>query len=239
MPRLLCVVSFLGFVALATVPLLGEAARLVRKGEKATATRTPWGAGLVKLWPFTVNQTRPTTRPGESEPESSAKKKASTTSLRAGKDSGSTVCQCICGGRTVWHREIFNGDVEAEKERYCKEDICPGVMVPGLKIESSCSYHADSTEVTGGTVCSCDCGSKRLWSGKMFYGDVVIEKERECLEDICPSHATPGLRSTAKCTFHEDLFAKDEAHSSSKHAFRLLSLGVFSMAISLGSFLVE
>jgi len=225
-------VSFLGF-ALA-IPLLGEAARLVSKGEKRAETQL--GEKQTKLWPFTVNQTRPTTRPGESEPESA--KKASTL-LRAGKDSGSTVCQCICGGRTVWHREIFNGDVEAEKERYCKEDICPGVMVPGLKIESSCSYHADSTEVTGGTVCSCDCGSKRLWSGKMFYGDVVIEKERECLEDICPSHATPGLRSTAKCTFHEDLFAKDEAHSSSKHAFRLLSLGVFSMAISLGSFLVE
>lgn len=136
----------------------------------------------------------------------------SSSSLRAQRrSSGATVCQCICGGQTVWHRELFTGNVEAEKEKYCKDDLCPRVMVPGLKVTSQCTFHADAEEVEGGTVCGCDCGSKRLWHQKVFYGDVVEEKEKECVEEICPRHAVPGLKFSADCTYKRRLFAKDSA----------------------------
>lgn len=205
-------VALLALALAAPSPLLGEARRLAKRNAKSSTA-----------WPFTVNQTRPTARPGEEEtakkePGPDKKVPASLRAKSTALDQGTTVCQCVCGGRVVWHRELFNGNVEEEKETYCRDEVCPSVMVPGLKIDSQCNYHADSREVTGGTICDCDCGSKRLWQGKMFYGDVGAEKERECVEEICPRHAVPGLKSTSKCIFKEDLFAKNDAsklaHSS-------------------------
>lgn len=174
--------------------------------------------GKNDTWPFTVEQTRPTNPPKEKE-----------TSLRAGRDMGTTACQCICGDRMVWHRELFKGDVEAKQETYCREELCPRVMVPGLKVTAECTYHADSAKVTGGTICSCDCGTKKIWQNKMFYGDVRDEKEKECLDKVCPNHAMPGLKSDAICTYKEDLFAKDAAERFAAPGllFSLASLFLF------------
>mmetsp|Transcript_122169 Transcript_122169/g.390744 ORF Transcript_122169/g.390744 Transcript_122169/m.390744 type:complete len:261 (-) Transcript_122169:157-939(-) len=58
---------------------------------------------------------------------------------------GGTVCQCICGDRVVWHRLIFAGDVEKEKEKECEKEVCPHVIIPGLRVYAECNYVEDGS----------------------------------------------------------------------------------------------
>uniref|UniRef100_A0A7S2BP35 Uncharacterized protein n=1 Tax=Alexandrium andersonii TaxID=327968 RepID=A0A7S2BP35_9DINO len=122
-------------------------------------------------------------------------------------DPGGTACQCICGDRIVWHRELFEGDVKESKERECEHDICPYVSIPGLQVTSECTYVEDIRELTAGTVCFCQCGDKAAWVNRGFYGNVTGEKERECIEDVCPRvNPLPGLIHRAECRFNPELF---------------------------------
>jgi len=121
---------------------------------------------------------------------------------------GGTVCQCICGDRVVWHRLIFAGDVEKEKEKECEEEVCPHVIIPGLRVYAECNYVEDLTDLTAGTLCDCQCGDKTAWRDRAFYGDVRKEKEKYCLEELCPLVSPiPGLRFEASCSFDRQLYA--------------------------------
>merc|ERR1719460_3305576 len=73
-------------------------------------------------------------------------------------DNGGTACQCICGDRVVWNREVFAGDVVVQKEHECEHEVCPRLTVPGLKVQSKCTYYKDMKELTAGTLCNCQCG---------------------------------------------------------------------------------
>lgn len=136
---------------------------------------------------------------------------SATTTTTAGTTSlppGGTVCSCICGDRVVWHRLIFAGDVEKEKEHECEEEICPSIIIPGLRVNSECSYVEDLSEMTSGTLCQCQCGDKMAWRNRGFYGNVVQEKEKYCLEELCPRiNPLPGLRFEARCVFDKHLWA--------------------------------
>jgi len=121
---------------------------------------------------------------------------------------GGTACQCICGDRVAWHRLIFPGDVEAEKERECQKEVCPNIIIPGLRTLAECTYVEDLSELIAGTICQCQCGDKMAWRNQMFYGNVTGEKETECLEELCPRvNPLPGLRHTAHCRFDPELFS--------------------------------
>merc|ERR1719313_917221 len=87
-------------------------------------------------------------------------------------DNGGTACQCVCGDRVVWNREVFKGDVAAQKEYECEHKVCPKVTVPGLKVQAKCSYVKDMSELTAGTICNCQCGDKIVWRNRAFYGNV-------------------------------------------------------------------
>lgn len=118
-----------------------------------------------------------------------------------------TACQCICGDRIVWHRELFAGNVKELKEHECEHDICPYVNIPGLRVTAECTYVKDIRELTAGTLCMCQCGDKAAWVNRGFYGNVTQQKERECLEEICPRvNPLPGLRFQAECRFDPNLF---------------------------------
>merc|ERR1719265_1887682 len=122
---------------------------------------------------------------------------------------GGTACDCKCGGQVHWNRKIFQGNVVAAKEKECHDEVCQQENIPGLQSEANCNYAADMTELTGGTVCSCECGGKPAWRNKKFYGNVVDEKEKECKEKVCPRvSSVPGLRFDAHCMYHEDTFAQ-------------------------------
>lgn len=122
-------------------------------------------------------------------------------------DHGGTACQCICGNRIVWHRELFAGDVKEAKERECERDICPYVSIPGLQVTAECTYVKDIRDLTAGTICFCQCGDKAAWVNRGFYGNVTEEKEKECIETVCPRvNPLPGLIHRASCRFDPELF---------------------------------
>uniref|UniRef100_A0A7S4VAT8 Phospholipid scramblase n=1 Tax=Alexandrium monilatum TaxID=311494 RepID=A0A7S4VAT8_9DINO len=122
-------------------------------------------------------------------------------------DRGGTTCQCICGDRVIWQRELFAGDVKEIKEKECESDICPYVSIPGLQVVSQCTYVKDIRELTSGTACFCQCGDKAAWVNRAFYGNVTEEKERECIEVVCPRvNPLPGLILKADCHFDSKLF---------------------------------
>jgi len=149
------------------------------------------------------------------------------TSQRA--NGGGTACSCVCGERTVWKREIFNGNVVEEKEKECHEEVCPKANIPGLITKAECTYVQDIEELTAGTLCQCRCGDKTVWRNRGFYGNVVEYRERQCLEDICPRVSpTPGLRFEAKCRFEPRLFA----NQGGAHRSALLSTLAMLVALS-------
>lgn len=122
---------------------------------------------------------------------------------------GGTACRCVCGHQVVWHREIFRGNVVEEKEYECEEKVCPAVSIPGLVAKGECTYVEDIQELTAGTVCLCICGGRVAWRGRAFYGNVTRERERECLEEVCPVvNPIPGLKFEAKCRFVPNLFVE-------------------------------
>lgn len=124
-------------------------------------------------------------------------------------DQGGTACRCICGNRVIWHREIFSGNVKEEKELECEEEICPKHQIPGLKVEAQCTYVSDMKELTAGTVCQCQCGEKVAWRNRAFYGNVVQDKEAQCIKNVCPQvNPVPGMRFEARCVYDPDLFAE-------------------------------
>ncbi|CAK0831250.1 unnamed protein product [Prorocentrum cordatum] len=131
-------------------------------------------------------------------------------------DAGGTSCRCVCGHTVVWHREIFRGNVVREKEYECEEEVCPAVSIPGLVATGECTYVEDIQELTAGTVCLCVCGGRVAWRGRAFYGNVTSERERECLEEVCPVvNPIPGLQFEAKCRFVKNLFMESDARSTS------------------------
>mmetsp|Transcript_122169 Transcript_122169/g.390746 ORF Transcript_122169/g.390746 Transcript_122169/m.390746 type:complete len:135 (-) Transcript_122169:135-539(-) len=66
----------------------------------------------------------------------------------------------------------------------------------------------DLTDLTAGTLCDCQCGDKTAWRDRAFYGDVRKEKEKYCLEELCPLVSPiPGLRFEASCSFDRQLYA--------------------------------
>lgn len=122
---------------------------------------------------------------------------------------GGTACRCVCGHTVVWHREIFRGNMVRQKEYECEEQVCPAVSIPGLIAKGECTYVDDIQELTAGTVCLCICGGRVAWRGRAFYGNVTKERERECLEDVCPVvNPIPGLKFEAKCRFVPNLFTE-------------------------------
>lgn len=132
-------------------------------------------------------------------------------------DAGGTSCRCVCGHTVVWHREIFRGNVVREKEYECEEKVCPAVSIPGLVATGECTYVEDIEELTAGTVCLCVCGGRVAWRGRAFYGNVTRERERECLEEVCPVvNPIPGLKFEAKCRFVKNLFMESSARSASQ-----------------------
>lgn len=154
----------------------------------------------------------------------------------SGSNKGGTACQCVCGDRVVWHREVFEGDVVALKEHECEHEICPRVTVPGLKVRAQCTYVEDISELTAGTVCNCQCGDRIVWRNRAFYGDVRDKMERECLKKICPRvNPIPGYRFYAHCIFDRHLFAAP-VHQPPK-AFATRSALTVSLAIGVASFL--
>eukprot|EP00419_Tripos_fusus_P027286 CAMPEP_0172725326 /NCGR_PEP_ID=MMETSP1074-20121228/88131_1 /TAXON_ID=2916 /ORGANISM="Ceratium fusus, Strain PA161109" /LENGTH=250 /DNA_ID=CAMNT_0013552065 /DNA_START=154 /DNA_END=902 /DNA_ORIENTATION=- len=127
--------------------------------------------------------------------------------ITSDKTQDGTACTCVCGNRVVWRRELFAGNVKGVKEHECEHDICPYVNIPGLRVTAECTYVKDIRELTAGTVCVCQCGDKAAWHNRGFYGNVVEEKERECLQDVCPRlNPVPGYRFEADCRFDPNLF---------------------------------
>lgn len=127
------------------------------------------------------------------------------------KPRGGTACRCICGDRTVWERAIFAGDVVKKKQLQCEQEICPTISIPGLMVHSECNYVEDLAELTGGTLCRCQCGDRSVWRNWGFYGNVTKEKEVECLEEVCPRvNPLPGIQFTAKCYFNPQLFSNKQ-----------------------------
>mmetsp|Transcript_87622 Transcript_87622/g.203812 ORF Transcript_87622/g.203812 Transcript_87622/m.203812 type:complete len:236 (+) Transcript_87622:19-726(+) len=173
--------------------------------QKAAAKRGPAAAGHVELVEVhqrsrTTPSATTTALPGE-PPESTL----------APTKQGGTACQCICGDRIVWHRKLFVGDVKEQKEEECKNDVCPYVNIPGLQVQAECAYVQDIKQLTAGTVCYCQCGDKAAWVNRGFYGNVTQEKERECIESVCPRISPiPGLIYRAKCRFDSELFTLHE-----------------------------
>jgi len=142
-------------------------------------------------------------------PIARARHSNSNSTVAEGTDEGGTACQCICGDRVVWSREVFAGNVVAKKEHECEHQICPRVAVPGLKVQAKCAYVKKMSELTAGTVCNCQCGDKIVWRNRAFYGDVREEKKKECLKSLCPRiNPVPGYRFTAQCAFDQRLFAQ-------------------------------
>lgn len=123
------------------------------------------------------------------------------------KKQDGTACTCVCGNRVVWRRELFAGNVKGMKEHECEHDICPYVNIPGLRVTAECTYVEDIRELTAGTVCICQCGDRAAWHNRGFYGNVVEEKEHECLQEVCPRiQPVPGYRFEADCRFDPNLF---------------------------------
>jgi len=178
------------------VPCDGEGLELddfeVREGPINTAGMPIMLPAAAKPKTAVVASTTPTLAPG------------STTT----QDRGGTACHCICGDRIVWHREIFAGNVVEEREHECEHEVCPMVSIPGLRVTAECTYVEDMEELTAGTICHCQCGDRAAWRNRGFYGNVVEEKERECLEELCPMvNPIPGLRFEADCRYDPKLFA--------------------------------
>merc|ERR1719273_2058308 len=71
-----------------------------------------------------------------------------------------TACECVCGGRVVWKRALFAGNVKETKEHECEHDICPYVNIPGLHVVAQCTFVKDVRDLTAGTLCLCQCGDK-------------------------------------------------------------------------------
>lgn len=135
--------------------------------------------------------------------------------LRAHRGNDGTACQCICGDRVVWHRLVFKGNVKAQKEHECEHEVCPHIIIPGLQVVSECTYVADLRELMAGTLCQCQCGDKAAWRNRAFYGNVTEERERYCLEDLCPRISpVPGLRFEARCVFDQQLFQEPRVHTT-------------------------
>jgi len=134
-------------------------------------------------------------------------------SLRGGlvisrTDQGGTACQCMCGDRVAWHRLIFPGNVEKLKEWECKHEVCPNIIIPGMRVRADCTFVEDLAELIAGTVCTCQCGDKMAWRNQAFYGNVSEEKEEYCLKELCPRiNPLPGLRHRAQCHFDPKLFS--------------------------------
>jgi len=123
------------------------------------------------------------------------------------KKQDGTACTCVCGNRVVWRRELFAGNVKSMKEHECEHDICPYVNIPGLRVTAECTYVEDIRELTAGTVCICQCGDRAAWHNRGFYGNVVEEKEHECLHEVCPRiNPVPGYRFETECRFDPNLF---------------------------------
>mmetsp|Transcript_13764 Transcript_13764/g.39636 ORF Transcript_13764/g.39636 Transcript_13764/m.39636 type:complete len:320 (-) Transcript_13764:61-1020(-) len=126
---------------------------------------------------------------------------------------GGTACMCVCGDRVVWNRLVFEGDVEKMKEDECEHQVCPQIIIPGLQVRSECFYVQDLSELQAGTVCQCQCGDKLAWRDRPFYGNVTEERERYCMEDLCPRiNPLPGVRFEASCTFNRYLFAQPRTY---------------------------
>lgn len=156
-----------------------------------------------------------------------------TGSSGAGGDKGGTACQCVCGDRVVWHREVFQGNVVREKEHECEHQICPRVTVPGLRVKAQCTYVEDIAELTAGTVCNCQCGDRIVWRNRAFYGDVREKMERECLKKICPRvNPVPGYRFYSHCIFDKHLFAAPVQQPKALAARGVVSVGALIMAWS-------
>lgn len=135
--------------------------------------------------------------------------------LQSAPQHGGTACHCICGDRVVWHRRVFPGNVKAEKENQCEQEICPMIIIPGLRVYADCTYAADLTNLIAGTLCQCQCGDRLAWRDRGFYGNVTAEKEQECLEEVCPRvNPLPGLRYEANCRFDPKLFALPDARKA-------------------------
>lgn len=152
------------------------------------------------------------------------------------EDEGGTACRCICGDRAVWHRALFRGDVEKEKERECREEICPHLMIPGLRIHAECNYAKKTTDLTAGTLCNCNCGEQITWRNRGFYGNVTEEKEKECLEELCPMvNPVPGLVFRAHCTYDENLFAMPKPREPVKSKAPAEQLrGIIAVLVGMG-----
>jgi len=128
---------------------------------------------------------------------------------------GGTACRCQCGERVVWSRQVFKGDVVAQKEHECEHEVCPSANIPGLMVHTSCHYVEDVAELRAGTICSCQCGDKAVWRGQTFYGNVSKAMEARCLEHICPRVSpVPGLLFEARCRFEPRLFDSTGIHSA-------------------------
>lgn len=141
---------------------------------------------------------------------------SSTTVAPASPSVGGTACQCICGDRVVWHRAVFPGNVKKEKELECENEVCPNILIPGLKVYAECVYVEDMEKLTAGSLCHCQCGEQTVWHNRAFYGDVVKEKEEYCLKELCPQvNPIPGLRYEAKCVYHPELFKEKEPEPTS------------------------
>lgn len=162
-------------------------------------------------WPRTVAQllliqaqasaVAPSLRLAKIAPEKSA-------ALAVLNKQGGTACECICGSRVVWHRLVFAGNVEKEREWECEHEVCPDIMIPGLRVRAECTYVEDLSELAAGTLCQCQCGDKAAWRNQGFYGNVSEEKERECIEELCPQlNPLPGVRFEADCYFDPHLFS--------------------------------
>mmetsp|Transcript_11251 Transcript_11251/g.25632 ORF Transcript_11251/g.25632 Transcript_11251/m.25632 type:complete len:212 (-) Transcript_11251:3-638(-) len=146
---------------------------------------------------------------------------------------GGTICDCQCGDHMVWRQEIFLGDVAKAKEEQCKVEVCPAISIPGLTVKTSCKHVDDVSKLIEGTTCDCACGEKLVWHQQRFHGDVVEERERECLQKICPVvNPLPGIMFKAECEFHDDLFVqqKSNTRSAARHDILVVSMVVLHAA---------
>jgi len=124
-----------------------------------------------------------------------------------------TACMCVCGDRVVWNRIVFEGNVEAQKEHECEHEVCPQVIIPGLKVNAECAFVKDLSELQAGTMCQCQCGDKLAWRNRPFYGNVTEEQERYCVDDLCPRiNPLPGVRFEAHCVFDPYLFSSPRTY---------------------------
>lgn len=146
-------------------------------------------------------------------PDAAAAAVAGAATLRGGlvisrTDQGGTACQCTCGDRVAWRRLLFPGNVARQKEWECEHEVCPNIIIPGLRVRAECTFVEDLAELIAGTVCSCQCGDKLAWRNQVFYGNVTEEKENECLTELCPRiNPLPGVHHRAKCRFDPKLFS--------------------------------